>query len=52
MSGLTWNYVIGMHDGRVELYIDRVNAEENKAIFDRLVQDREKIEKAFGEPLD
>jgi hypothetical protein len=52
MSGLTWNYVTGMHDGRVELYIDRVNAEENKAIFDRLVQDREKIEKAFGEPLD
>ncbi len=52
MSGLTWNYVTGMHDGRVELYIDRVNAEENKAIFDRLVQDREKIEAAFGEPLD
>jgi hypothetical protein len=52
MRGLTWNYVTGMHDGRVELYVDRVNAEENKAIFDRLVQDREKIEKAFGEPLD
>jgi len=52
MSGLTWNYVIGMHDGRVELYVDRVNAEENKAIFDRLMQDRERVEKAFGEPLD
>jgi len=52
MRGLTWNYVTGMHDGRVELYIDRANAEENKAIFDRLVQDRENVEKSFGEPLE
>jgi Domain of unknown function (DUF4268) len=52
VRGLTWNYVIGMHDGGVELYIDRGNAEENKTIFDRLIQDREKVEKAFGEPLD
>jgi hypothetical protein len=52
MRGLTWNYVIGMHDGRVELYIERGNAEENKAIFDRLMQDRENVEKASGEPLD
>jgi hypothetical protein len=41
-----------MHDGGAELYIDRGNAEENKAIFDRLIQHREDVEKAFGEPLD
>jgi hypothetical protein len=52
IRGLHWNYVIGMHDGGVELYIDKGNAPENKAIFDRLMQDRESIEKAFGEPLD
>jgi hypothetical protein len=52
MRGLTWNYVIGMHDARVELYIDRGNAEENKAIIDRLIQVREDVEKVFGEALD
>jgi hypothetical protein len=52
IRGLTWNYVIGMHNARVELYIDKGNSEENKAIFDRLIQDREKVEKSFGEPLD
>jgi hypothetical protein len=52
IRGLSWNYVIGMHDSRVELYIDRGNAEENKAIFDRLLQDRKDIEKSFGESLE
>jgi hypothetical protein len=52
MRGLHWNYVIGMHDAGVELYIDWGNAEENKAIFDRFMQDRENVEKAFGEALD
>ena len=49
---MPWTYVIGMHDVRVELYIDRQNAEENKSIFDRLHQHREAIDRAFGEPLD
>jgi hypothetical protein len=52
MRGLTWNYVIGMYDGRVELYIDRGDAGENKEIFDRLIQHRAKAEEDFGEPLD
>jgi hypothetical protein len=52
MRGLTWNYVIGMHDGAAELYIDRGDVAENKEIFDRLIQHRSKIEEAFGEPID
>jgi len=52
--GLAYNYVIRQHDGDVELYIDRgKDAEsENKAIFDRLIQSRDRIEATFGGPLE
>jgi hypothetical protein len=52
--GLAYNYVIRQHDGDVELYIDRGKdaEDENKAIFDRLIQSRERIEATFGAPLD
>jgi hypothetical protein len=53
VGGLLFSYVVLMNDARVELYIDRgSNAEEqNKAIFDRLLAQRDAIEKEFGGPL-
>lgn len=50
-SGLGYNYVIRQHDGQVELYIDRGDEAENKAIFDTLAQARVSIEETFGGPL-
>lgn len=51
-SGLLWSYVILQHQGRVELYIDRGNEEQNLRIFDALAERRGDIERSFGEPLD
>jgi hypothetical protein len=52
--GLRINYVILKSSAAVELYIDRgKDADaENKAIFDRLRQSLDEIEKAYGGPLD
>ncbi|MBI2834192.1 MAG: DUF4268 domain-containing protein [Acidobacteria bacterium] len=36
---------------RTEVYIDFCDAEANKALFDRLLVEREALERAFGEPL-
>lgn len=53
-SGISFNYVIWMDGGGVELYID--NDQEtgagNKAIFDALVNQRAEIEREFGGPLE
>jgi len=51
-SGLAFNYVIRMSDAQVELYIDQGEGEANKRIFDRLFVSKEKVEEAFGEPLE
>jgi hypothetical protein len=53
ISGVTYNYCIGQHDSRVELYIDKdkEKGEENKAIFDALYTNKEAIEKSFGGSL-
>jgi len=51
-SGLSLNYVILMGDARVELYIDKGEADANKDIFDRLFADKDRIEEAFGAPLE
>ena len=37
--------------GSVELYIDRADSAENKAIFDRLIAQRDRCEAEFGPPL-
>ena len=54
LERLSFNYVVNKDACRAELYIDRGrNSEaENKAIFDRLFQQRGEIEAAFGNPLD
>jgi hypothetical protein len=53
LNGLNYNYIIGQHEGRVELYIDndRESGNRNKKMFDYLYQNKEEIEKAFGASL-
>lgn len=51
VRGLGFNYVVVQDYAVVELYVDRGNAEENKAIFDRLQASRAAIEKTFGDAL-
>ena len=51
-SGLGYNYVIFQHQARVELYIDKGDKALNREIFDRLVADKEEIEKIFGGTLE
>lgn len=50
-QGQWWNYVVLQHETRVELYIDGLQADDNKALFDALYSDREAIEAAFGATL-
>jgi hypothetical protein len=53
VRGLPLNYVIGQDESRVELYIDRGadQTEANKRIFDRLHNQKQEIEGAFGSEL-
>lgn len=52
-SGIGWSYVITMDKGTAELFIDRgpEKKEETDKIFEKILNDREKIEKKFGESL-
>lgn len=54
ISGISYNYVIGQHDGKVELYIDcdKESGEVNARIFEQLKEHRSEIELAFGKPLE
>ncbi|MFH1595451.1 MAG: DUF4268 domain-containing protein [Pseudomonadota bacterium] len=54
INGLWFNYVVGQHQSRAELWIDKgKNAEaENMEIFDKLVAAKADIEQSFGEPLE
>jgi len=49
--GLNFNYVIVQEYGLAELYIDRGDQQENKRIYDKLIEKRLLIEEAFGQPL-
>lgn len=51
VRGLAFNYVIVQEHNAVELYIDRGNAAENKAIFDGLAAHKADVEKLFGAAL-
>jgi len=51
VRGLGFNYVVVQNYAVVEIYLDRGEAEENKAIFDRLLESRAEIERAFGSQL-
>lgn len=52
IGGLSFAYIIHTKDARVELYLDRRPAKENKRLFDRLVARRDQIELTFGAPLE
>jgi hypothetical protein len=52
-SGLSYNYVIGKHETKVELYIDKGKdtEDDNKSIFEELKKHKSEIEKDFGDSL-
>lgn len=54
IGGVSFNYVIGQHDAKVELYIDhdKETGERNKEIFDMLFKNKQEIEEMFGENLE
>lgn len=51
ISGIDFSYVILMNNARIELYIDRGDAKQNKRIFDQLLARKEQIEAEFGGAL-
>ncbi len=51
LAGVGFNYVVGQHDMRVELYIDRSDAAQNLDVFDQLHARRSAVEAAFGGEL-
>ena len=52
VSGCGYNMIFGKYLGRVELYLGRTQATENKWIFDQLIRERQEIEVRFGVELD
>jgi hypothetical protein len=51
VRGLSYNYAVGQHDSRVELYIDRSEGAVNERIFEELLSHKEEIENMFGQAL-
>lgn len=49
ISGVGLNFVISKNYARTEVYLSRSSAEENKFIFDKLFEQKGKIENEFGE---
>jgi hypothetical protein len=54
VSGINFNYVVLEHEARVEVWIARGPGRggENKAIFQKLFDQKDDIERAFGDKLD
>jgi len=52
-TGLSFSYFSRQHDSQAELYIyaGKESRDRNKAIFDELIAQREKVESLFGGPL-
>ena len=48
MSGCGFNLIFLKSEARVELYLARAEAGENKWFFDRLERERQEIEERFG----
>lgn len=52
VRGCPFNLIFLQKELRVELWISRGSTEENKFVFDFLHDKKEKIEEAFGQPLE
>lgn len=52
VTGINFNYVVTQDTATISLYIDAGDDAKNKAIFDRLLTQREQIEKVYGGPLE
>lgn len=51
LSGIELNCLLYKNSARVEIYLDTLDRERNKALFDVLFQERDAIEAEFGVPL-
>jgi len=53
IGGVTFNYVITKHEGKVELYIDKdkTSGEGNKLFFDMIYKHKSDVETLFGSNL-
>ena len=51
VTGCTYALVMLKHGVRVELYLQRSAAEENKWLFDRLAEERQELDDRFGAKL-
>lgn len=52
IKGFGFNFVISKNYGRCEIYIDRGDFEENKYVFDLLLNRKEELEQEFGGTLE
>ena len=52
VSGFGYNMIFSKHEVRVELYLSRAEASENKWVFDQLERRRREIEERFGATLE
>ena len=52
LSGVAYSLVFGKKAVRVEVYLSRTNANENTYAFERLQEQKDEIEKVFGENMD
>ena len=52
VSGCPFNFIIVTKEIRVELWLGRANQEENKCLFDQLLEQKQTIEQELNEPLE
>lgn len=52
LSGVAYSLIFGKKAVRVEVYLSRANGVENTFVFERLQEQKDEIEKVFGENMD
>ncbi|MCB2385866.1 DUF4268 domain-containing protein [Thalassolituus alkanivorans] len=51
ISGVVYNIIFAQKEARIELWLARTPAEDNKALFDILAEQKAALETAFGQPF-